>query len=89
MLAHVSGIANNAVSFLGDVTSLNNKKSNNVYIFANVSTFWIADLVSGNLFCARYKYNSLNYGLIKYPTCIPFTVTGKFVPFRSFLCNYF
>ena len=26
--AHVSGIANNAVSFLGVVTSLNNKESN-------------------------------------------------------------
>ena len=39
----------------------------------------------GNLFCIRYKYTSLKYGLIKYPACISFTVTGKCVPFRAFL----
>ena len=74
--------------FLGVVTSLNNKESNNIYFSANVFTFCIADLVLGNLFCARYKYKSLKYELIKYPACIYFTVTGKWVPFTTFLCIF-
>ena len=32
---------------------------------------------------------SLKYGLIKYPACISFTVTGKCVPFKTFLCIIF
>ena len=56
--AHVSGIANSAVSFLGVVTSLNNNESSSIYFSANVSTLHIAVLVLGNLFWARYKYKS-------------------------------
>ena len=89
MLAQVSGIADSAVSLLGVVTSLNNKESSKIYFSANVSTFCIADLLLGNLFCARYKYKSLKYGLIKYPACIFFTVTGKHVPFRTSLSIIF
>ena len=83
--AHVSGIGNNFVSFLGVITSVNNKESNNMYFYANVSTFTIADVV----FCARYKYKSLKYRLINYPAYISFTVAGKYVPFRAFLCITF
>ena len=36
--AHISGIANNAVSFLGVMTKLNNNKSSNTYFSVNVST---------------------------------------------------
>ena len=46
-------------SFLVVARSLSNMESNNIYFSANVSTFHIADLVLGNLFCARYKYKSL------------------------------
>ena len=35
----------------------------------------------------RYKYKSLKYGLIKYPACIAFTVTGKCVPFLCIIFN--
>ena len=70
-------IANSAVYFSGVVISLNNNESNTIYISANISTFHIADLVLDNLFCVRYKYISLKYGLIQYPACISFTVTGK------------
>ena len=52
-----------------------------IHIFANVSTFYIADLMLGNLFCARYKYKPLKYGLSKYPAYITFTVTCKCAPF--------
>ena len=89
LLAHVSEIANNAVSFLGVATSLNNKVSNNIYFSANDTTCGIVDLVLVNLFCARYKYKSLKYGPIKYPAHISFTVTGKCVPFRTYLCIIF
>ena len=89
LLAHVSGIANNAVSLLGMVTILNNKECNKIYFSDNISTFCIADLVFGNLFCSKYKYMSSKYGLIKYPACISFTVTGKCIPFRTFLCIIF
>ena len=85
LLAHVSGIANSAVAFSGVITSLNNKNSNRIYFLPNVSIFHIANLVIGNLFCASYKYKSLKYGLIKYPACISFTVTGKCVLFGTFL----
>ena len=36
---HISGIANNAVSFSGVVTILNNKESSKIYFSANVATF--------------------------------------------------
>ena len=89
LLEHVSGIANSLVCFSGLVASLNNKEPNNIYFTANISTFHIADLLLGNLFCVRYKYKSLKYELIKYPTCISFTSTGKCFLFRSFLCIIF
>ena len=68
-------------------TTLHN--TNSIYLSANVSTFLTADLVLGSLFCTRYKYKSLKYWLSKYPTCISFTVTGKYIPFRTFLCIIF
>ena len=73
----VSGIAHSAVSFSSVVTSLNNKGCNKIYFSANISTFHNFDLVLDNLFCARFKYKSLKYGLIKYHACISFTVTCK------------
>ena len=36
---HISGMANNAVSFSGMVTGLNNNVSNDMYLSDNVSTF--------------------------------------------------
>ena len=48
--AHISGKANNAVSFSGVVTILNNKESSKIYFSANVSTFQIAVFILGNLF---------------------------------------
>ena len=57
--AHISGIANNAVSFLGVVIILNSKESYNIYLSANASTFWIAVFILGNLFWARDIYKSL------------------------------
>ena len=47
---HISGIANSAISFSGVVTSLNNKESNRTKFSANVSTFFMVDLLLGNLF---------------------------------------
>ena len=77
LLAHISGIASNAFSFSGLVTNFNNNESNSIYLSADVSTFLNADLTLGSLFCVKYKHKSLKYGLIKYPACISFTVTGK------------
>ena len=56
--AHISGMANNAISFSGVVTNLNNESSN-IYFSASVSTWWIAFFVLGNLSWAKYKYKSL------------------------------
>ena len=53
--AHISGIANNAVPFSGVLVISKNKESNSMYISAKVSTFQIAVLVLGNLFCAKYR----------------------------------
>ena len=86
---HTCGIANNAVSFSGVVIILNNRESNNIYISASISTFQIAVFVLGNLFWAKYRYISWKYELIKYPVCISFTVTGKCIPLRTFLCIIF
>ena len=60
---HVSGIARNAVSFSDDI--LNNNESSKTYFSANVSNFLIADFEDGSLFCDRYRYKSLKYGLHK------------------------
>ena len=56
-----------------------------MYLSANVSTLCIALLELGNLFCARYRYKSLKYGLFKYPAHISFIVTGRWVPVNTFL----
>ena len=48
-------MANNVVSFSGVVIILNNKESNRIYFSANTSTFQIAVLVLGNLFCTIYR----------------------------------
>ena len=47
---HISGIANNAVSFLGVVSRLNKNESSNIYSPANVSALQIVVLVLGHLF---------------------------------------
>ena len=63
--ADVSGIARTAVSFSDDIQ--NNNESNKTYFSANVSNFLIADFEGGSLFCDRYKYKSLKYGLHRQP----------------------
>ena len=50
-----SGIANTAVSFSGVGVILNNSESNKMYHSANLSTFIIAALKLGNLFCTKYE----------------------------------
>ena len=45
LLTHISGIANNAVSLSGVVTSLNNNESNRTKFSANVSTFFMEDFL--------------------------------------------
>ena len=57
LTAHTSGTARTAVSFSGII--LNNGESNKLYHSANASTFLIAALELGNLFCAKYRYMSL------------------------------
>ena len=49
--AQVSGTARTAISFSGVI--LNNRESNRLYLSANVSTFLIAALEVGNLFCDK------------------------------------
>ena len=56
--AHVSRIADNAISILEMVTSLNSNESNNINFSSNVSTFCIANLLLGNIFCMTHKYKS-------------------------------
>ena len=60
---HVSGTANTAFYFSDDI--LNNNESNITYLSANASVFLIAGLEDGSLFCDKYKYKSLKYGLYK------------------------
>ena len=55
--AHISGTARTAVSFSGVI--LNNSESNRIYLYAKVSTFLIAALEVGNLFCTKYGKMSL------------------------------
>ena len=50
---HISGTVRTAVSFSG--TILNKSESNRIYHSANISTFLIAALEVGNLFCAKYR----------------------------------
>ena len=47
---HISGIANSAVSLSGIITNLKNKESNRMKFSVNVSTFFMEDLLLGNLF---------------------------------------
>ena len=53
LLACVSGTARTAVSFSGLI--LNKSASSRMYLSANISTFLIAALEVGYLFCARYR----------------------------------
>ena len=62
--AQVSGTARTAVSFSGVI--LNNRESSRMYLSANVSTFLIAALEVGNLFCDKYRQISLKWELLKY-----------------------
>ena len=57
---HTSGIVNSAVSFSGVAIILIKKESDNIYLSANISTFWIVIFVWGNLFWAKNRYMSLN-----------------------------
>ena len=50
---HISGIAYSAASLSGVVTNLNSKESNRIKFSANVSTFFMEDLLLGNLFWDR------------------------------------
>ena len=50
---HVSETARTVVSFSGVI--LNNSESNRMYLSANISTFLIAALEVGNLFCDKYR----------------------------------
>ena len=50
---HTSGTASIAVSLSGVI--LNNSETNKMYHSAKVSTFLIAALEVGSLFCARYR----------------------------------
>ena len=58
---HVSSIARTVDSFYDDI--LNSNESNKTYLSASASNFLIADFNDGILFCDRYKYRSLKYGL--------------------------
>ena len=47
---HISGIANNAASFFGVETILNNKESSNIYFSANVSILLNCSLSARQLY---------------------------------------
>ena len=57
------GIARTVEPFSNDI--LNSNESNKTYLSASASNFLIADFKDGSLFCDRYKYRSLKYGLHK------------------------
>ena len=59
--AHVSGTARTAVSISDDI--LNNNESSTTYFSAKVSNFLNATLEDESLFCDKYRYGSLKYGL--------------------------
>ena len=63
--AHISGMANSEVSLSCVVTNLNSRESNRINLSAKFSTLCIAPLLLSNLFCVRYLYKSLKYGLVK------------------------
>ena len=50
LFAHISGMANTAVSLSGVDTIFNNNESNQMYFSASTSTFLITVLELGNLF---------------------------------------
>ena len=83
--AHISGIAKSAASLSKVVTNLNCKESNRMNFSASTSTLFMALLLLGNLFWAKYRYRSLKYGLVKKPAWISLIVIGKYVPFSTFL----
>ena len=56
--AHISSIANTAVSLSVVDVILNNNESNNIYFSAKASILLIAALELGSLFWAKYKYIS-------------------------------
>ena len=84
----LSGIAMTADSFLCVDVSLNNYESSSKYLSANVLVLKSA-LYDDKLYCTKHKYTSLKYGLLKYPTWTSFSVTGKCIPFNTFLCIIF
>ena len=55
----VSGMANTDASLSGVVTNLNIRESSKTKLSASVMTFFIVDLLLGNLFCVRNSYRSL------------------------------
>ena len=72
---HNSGTAKTTVSLSEEI--LNNSESSRTYFSARASIFLITSLEDGNLFCDKYKYKSLKYGLCMYPTCISLILTGR------------
>ena len=50
---YISGTARTAVSYSGMI--LNNSGSNTMYLSTNISTFLIAALEVGNIFCDKYR----------------------------------
>ena len=56
---HISGITNTAASLSGIVTNLNIKESSRTKLSANVLTFFMEDLLLGNLFCDKNRYRTL------------------------------
>ena len=57
---HTSGIANTAASLSGVITNLNIKESSRTKLSAtSVSTFFVEDLLLGNLFCDKNIDTSL------------------------------
>ena len=74
MSAHDSGTTKTGVS-LSEI--FNNSESSRTYFSASASIFLIAGLDYGNLFCDKYKYKSLKYGLCMYPACISLILTGR------------
>ena len=88
LFVHLSGIANNAVSLSGIVVILNSNESCNIYLSASTSPLRISLLELGYLFCAKYRYISLKYGLFKYQACTSFVVTARCVPFNTFFVKF-
>ena len=76
-------MANTAVSFSRLDTILNNNEFNSMCFSASTWIFFIADLLLGNVFWAKYKYMSLKKELTRYPAYISFIITGKCVPFST------